>query len=64
MDSREPHDSQVRKYNLFSLPSSVSGDLQILHVTYSTSSRSACGSVQNLEYDSPMYFLNTFSICF
>jgi hypothetical protein len=34
-DSRDPHDSQVMKYNRFSLPRRVSGDRQILHVTYS-----------------------------
>lgn len=33
---REPHDSHVTKKRRFSLPSRVSDDLQILHVTYST----------------------------
>jgi hypothetical protein len=34
---REPQELQVMKYNLFSpLLSSVSGDLQVLQVTYST----------------------------
>lgn len=33
---RDPHDSQVIKYSRFSLSRIVSGDLQILHVTYST----------------------------
>lgn len=35
-DLLEPQDSQVTKSSRFSLESKVSGDLQILQVTYST----------------------------
>ena len=49
------------KYNRFSFPSSVSGDLQILHVTYSTNPVSLMPRPAS---DSPMYFRSTFSICF
>jgi hypothetical protein len=39
---RDPHELQVMKYSLFSpLLSSVSGDLQVLQVTYSTGMRLA-----------------------
>lgn len=34
-DLREPHDSHVIKYSLFSFVKLVSGDLQVLQVTYS-----------------------------
>ena len=73
--SLDPHDSHVMKYSRFSLPSSVSGDLQTLHVTYSTKksqhltratatvSPSTGEAVLDLIH-SPIYFLNTFSICF
>lgn len=112
---REPHDSHVTKNRRFSLPRSVSDDLQILHVTYSTvkSQRKdkacrvgatfgrsateerqrsrqagpgslpirrapqACSTFRPTLYPStrqtiqlekheysPIYFLNTFSICF
>lgn len=35
-DRFEPHDSQVMKYRRFSFVRIVSGDLHVLHVTYST----------------------------
>jgi hypothetical protein len=58
----DPHDSHVMKYRRFSLPSRVSGDLQILQVTYSTTRNQHLLPLRSRHL--PIYFLNTFSICF
>lgn len=63
----DPHDSQVMKKRRLSFVRSVSGDLHVLQVTYSTvengkgqSSSSVCRWMGG---DVPIYRRRTFSIC-
>src|SRR5258708_38208083 len=66
-DRREPQDSQAMKKIRFSFVRRVSGDLHVLHVTYSTNANVSVRSITPAHkrcHDLPMYLLNTFSICF
>ena len=64
-DRREPQDSQAMKKIRFSFVKSVSGDLHVLHVTYSTDARVSVSQRHiTMSRLLPIYLLNTFSICF
>jgi len=71
-DCLEPQDSQVINEIRVSFVRSVSGDLHVLHVTYSTIkhpkkstiARLHEGHWDQLEMNAPMYLLRRVSICF